>query len=91
MVIVWVANRDKPLLDPAVGFFRINGDGKLILSDEKEMPYFSTGLPKNWLNSSSSVKLLDSGDLVLTDDSSGKSQWQSFEHPTDTFLTVMKM
>ncbi|PSS16019.1 G-type lectin S-receptor-like serine/threonine-protein kinase [Actinidia chinensis var. chinensis] len=64
--------------------------GNLVLSDTSGNSYFSTGL-QGRLNSSRSMKLLDSGNLVLTDDSSEKSQWESFDHPTDTFLPGMKM
>ncbi|GFS31849.1 hypothetical protein Acr_00g0019530 [Actinidia rufa] len=89
-VIVWVANRDKPLTGAAVGLFGMDEHCNLVLSDKSGNSYFSTGL-QGCLNSSRSVKLLDSGNLVLTDDSSEKSQWESFDRPTDTFLPGMKM
>ncbi|KAL3820990.1 hypothetical protein ACJIZ3_006895 [Penstemon smallii] len=37
------------------------------------------------------MRLLDSGNLVLSDGRSGKSLWQSFDYPSDTFLPGMKM
>ncbi|KAM3301692.1 hypothetical protein P3S67_016194 [Capsicum chacoense] len=49
--------------------------------------YFSTGLDGA---SSSRAELLDTGNLVLVDES-GAKLWQSFRNPTDTFLPGMKM
>ncbi|KAL6330201.1 hypothetical protein AAG906_040122 [Vitis piasezkii] len=37
------------------------------------------------------VKLMDSGNLVLSDNRSGEILWESFRNPTDTFLPGMKM
>ncbi|KAJ7953374.1 G-type lectin S-receptor-like serine/threonine-protein kinase [Quillaja saponaria] len=41
--------------------------------------------------SNTSVALLDSGNLVLSDGSTGKKLWQSFDYPTDTLLPGMKL
>lgn len=53
--------------------------------------YWSTGLPKS-SSTNRTVKLLDSGNLVLSeDDQSAMSLWESFKNPTNTFLPGMKM
>ncbi|XP_071904876.1 uncharacterized protein [Coffea arabica] len=87
--VVWVANRDKPILH-SYGYLSIGEDGNLKLLDEMGTSYFNTTL-----ESSSPVnrmlKLLDSGNLVLIDGSSGNILWQSFAEPTDTFLPGMSM
>nr|XP_027127401.1 G-type lectin S-receptor-like serine/threonine-protein kinase At4g03230 [Coffea arabica] len=87
--VVWIANRDEPLLY-VPGYFAIVEDGNLKLLDEKGSSYFQTNL-----ESSSPVnrtlKLLDSGNLALIDGTSGNILWQSFAEPTDTFLPGMKM
>ncbi|KAF8040356.1 hypothetical protein BT93_B2552 [Corymbia citriodora subsp. variegata] len=88
-IVVWVANRDDPLVRPNASFGLIDGD--LQLCNPGRQPIQLT----NVTGSSSStrfVKLLDTGNLVLMEDDGSKSPlWQSFEHPTDTFLPGMQM
>ncbi|KAL9453553.1 hypothetical protein AB3S75_009207 [Citrus x aurantiifolia] len=88
-IFVWVANRDKPLLHKG-GVLAIAANGKLKLLDENGIPYWYTDA-----ESSSPphrvAKLMDSGNFVLQDDRVGISLWESFKHPTDTFLAGMYM
>ncbi|KAF5741471.1 hypothetical protein HS088_TW10G00468 [Tripterygium wilfordii] len=83
--IVWVANRDRPISDILSSELRIS-DGNLVLFDESSSPIWSTSLEST---SSSPVEaaLLDDGNLVLRDGSNSTDLlWQSFYHPTDTWL-----
>ncbi|KAJ0883913.1 putative protein kinase RLK-Pelle-DLSV family [Helianthus annuus] len=85
--VVWVANRVKPLLD-STGVLTVAENGKFVVKDKNSADYFSTpieGAPVTVL------KLLDTGNAVLMNVASGSTLWQSFEHPTDTFLPGMKM
>ncbi|KAL7185671.1 hypothetical protein ACSBR2_027595 [Camellia fascicularis] len=71
--IVWVANRDSPLFS-TTGVFTIAEDyGNLNLKVmDGNSIYFSTGLTISAsLSNRTTVKLLDSGNLVLSDDLSG--------------------
>ncbi|KAL6333085.1 hypothetical protein AAG906_028268 [Vitis piasezkii] len=86
--VVWVANRDKPL-DDTSGIMKISEDGNLqILNGEKEVIWSS-----NVSNavSNTTAQLLDSGNLVLKDDSSGRIIWESFQHPSHALLANMKL
>ncbi|CAK9161397.1 unnamed protein product [Ilex paraguariensis] len=87
--VVWVANRNKNLSD-SFGVFGIADDGNLKVLDRNKITYFSTDLESSSA-SNRTVKLFDSGNLVLIDNQSGSVLWQSFDHPTDTFLPGMKM
>ncbi|KAJ1394461.1 putative serine/threonine-protein kinase [Sesbania bispinosa] len=88
--VVWVANRDRPV-EGSSGVFQIAEDGNVVVADASQN-YWSSGLEES-SSRNRTVKLLDSGNLVLMDDDhSGMSYlWQSFLHPTDTFLPGMKM
>ncbi|XP_028066279.1 G-type lectin S-receptor-like serine/threonine-protein kinase At4g03230 isoform X1 [Camellia sinensis] len=92
--IVWVANPDSPLFSRTGAFTVAEDDGNLNLN-LKDMDGNSINVATGLTNSQSlsnrtTVKLLDSGNLVLSDDLSG-ILWQSFYHPTDTFLPGMMM
>ncbi|XP_058729576.1 G-type lectin S-receptor-like serine/threonine-protein kinase At4g03230 isoform X2 [Vicia villosa] len=98
--VVWVANRDKPIAFNATGVFKIAEDGNLVVEDtsgnnntywssnfKSKVKFSSNSSPKN-----KTMKLLDSGNLVLYDDENMVVKlWESFENPTDTFLPGMKM
>ncbi|EEF39677.1 serine-threonine protein kinase, plant-type, putative [Ricinus communis] len=91
ITVIWVANREKPLLDTGGRF--IVDDGNLKVLDESGKLYWSTGLetpsdPRYGLRCE--AKLRDSGNLVLSNQLA-RTTWQSFEHPTDTFLPGMRM
>ncbi|KAG8640691.1 G-type lectin S-receptor-like serine/threonine-protein kinase At4g03230 isoform X1 [Manihot esculenta] len=93
LTVVWVANRDNPLLDND-GVFSIAEDGNLKILDGRGRSYWSTNLK---IDSSvdRKTKLMDTGNLVFHDDD-GENHlerilWQSFDYPTDTFLPGMKM
>ncbi|XP_009762554.1 G-type lectin S-receptor-like serine/threonine-protein kinase At4g03230 isoform X1 [Nicotiana sylvestris] len=89
--VVWVANRDKPIPFSSTELFVIAiDDGNLNVLDSTRNSYFSTQVGTS-ASSSHKAKLLDSGNLVLIDDSSEKPLWQSFDKPTDTFLPGMRM
>lgn len=91
---VWVANRNQPILNGSTGKFGIAEDGNLMVLDTSSNgreSYWSTGLAKS-SSANRTVKLLDSGNLVLSeDDQSAMSLWESFKNPTNTFLPGMKM
>ncbi|KAF8388375.1 hypothetical protein HHK36_027041 [Tetracentron sinense] len=89
-ITVWVANRNIPISNRYPWELKIAKDGNLvILSDSKII--WSTDLPSNSSNTSSSLEavLLDSGNFVLRDGAA--VIWQSFDHPTDTWLPGAKL
>ncbi|XP_016492884.1 G-type lectin S-receptor-like serine/threonine-protein kinase At4g03230 isoform X2 [Nicotiana tabacum] len=91
--IVWVANLNKPIPVSRIKNEDISvavaEDGNLkVWNSYNAHAYFSTQLEIS--ASKRRVELLDSGNLVLVDES-GAKLWQSFLNPTDTFLPGMKM
>ncbi|XP_026656660.1 G-type lectin S-receptor-like serine/threonine-protein kinase At2g19130 [Phoenix dactylifera] len=88
---VWVANRETPISDPTSSELRISDDGNLVLLNQFKKQVWSTNLTSIASNSTTAV-ILDSGNLVLRDDSDpSKVFWQSFDHPTDTWLPGSKL
>ncbi|CAN6574357.1 unnamed protein product [Malus baccata var. baccata] len=91
--VVWVANREKPVLNSTGTRFLALQDGNLHVLDAAGQRYWSTEV-KTSKSSTRTATLMDSGNLVL---SSGDDQlavnilWQSFQSPTDTFIPGMVM
>nr|GMC83790.1 G-type lectin S-receptor-like serine/threonine-protein kinase At1g11300 [Ipomoea batatas] len=89
MAVVWVANRDKGM-DDSRGSMGISEDGNLVVLDgEKRVVWksnISTSSPAN-----TSAQLLDTGNLVLKDSSSGSFLWESFGEISDTLVEGMKL
>ncbi|KAA8519917.1 hypothetical protein F0562_014173 [Nyssa sinensis] len=88
MTVVWVANRDKPLND-SIGTVAISQDGNLVLLDRQKEIIWSSNASNSMVNSS--AQLLDTGDLVLRDDSNQRKIWESFQDPSDSFLKSMRI
>ncbi|PKA66539.1 G-type lectin S-receptor-like serine/threonine-protein kinase B120 [Apostasia shenzhenica] len=84
--IVWVANRDSPLPDSA-GSIAISGEGNLVVLDGRRRVFWSSNA--TFLSSNSTAELSDFGNLMLN--FSGAAGWDSFSHPTDTYLPGMKI
>ncbi|KAI9094236.1 hypothetical protein K1719_026818 [Acacia pycnantha] len=89
--VVWVANRDNPIPSKTAASFQISQDGNLTVSDTDGTVYWSYRPPEVSSLTNLAVKLMDSGNLILGDDQLQSTYWQSFQHPTDTFLPGMKM
>ncbi|KAK9116139.1 hypothetical protein Sjap_015086 [Stephania japonica] len=91
--IVWVANRDKPIISNYSScFLTINNDGNLAIFDR------AISIPITSLPSTTNVTatLLDSGNFVLRQnrgDGTNASSllWQSFDYPTDTSLPGVRI
>ena len=88
--VLWVANRDTPLnsssgvlvMSSRVGLRLLDGSGQTAWSSN------TTGA-----SASSVAQLLESGNLVVREQSSSASaafQWQSFDHPSNTLLAGMR-
>ena len=85
--MVWVANRNRPLVD-STGTITISEDGNLLVLNGQKEIVWSSKVTNSVANSS--AQLLDSGNLVL-EDKSGRTIWESFRNPTDSFLPTMKI
>ncbi|RWW59041.1 hypothetical protein BHE74_00034061 [Ensete ventricosum] len=89
--IVWVGNRERPIPNIS-GFLTIDAQGTLMILDKigTSIVIASNTGSTNLTNAT----LLDSGNLVLKQWNSSQDEqplWQSFDHPTDTFLPRMKL
>ncbi|XP_023757721.1 G-type lectin S-receptor-like serine/threonine-protein kinase At4g27290 [Lactuca sativa] len=90
--VVWVANRETPLTDTS-GVFKVNSMGTLLLLNGNNTLIWSSNSSLSVTNVNIVAKLLDSGNLVVHDNSSSTDEdpiWQSFDYPTDTLLSGMK-
>ncbi|KAJ9563179.1 hypothetical protein OSB04_008339 [Centaurea solstitialis] len=90
--VPWVANRDAPIKNKT-GELTLRPDGVLELRDSNtNVIVWSTNTTGNARDPV--ARLLDSGNLMVTDNDNDKSDddyiWQSFDHPTDTLLPGMK-
>ncbi|GAB4825061.1 hypothetical protein Ancab_007934 [Ancistrocladus abbreviatus] len=86
---VWVANRDSPVSDKYSSELKIL-NGNLVITNGSKTPVWSTNVT---LPASGPVEaaLQDDGNLVLRDQGNINSTiWQSFDHPTHTWLPVWK-
>ncbi|XP_073130361.1 G-type lectin S-receptor-like serine/threonine-protein kinase SD1-13 [Henckelia pumila] len=66
LTVIWVANRENPLND-ANGTLLILGDGNLVILNGQKQMLWSSNVSKSIPNSS--ARLLDTGNLVLQDNS----------------------
>eukprot|EP00268_Persea_americana_P024260 TRINITY_DN236_c1_g1_i4.p1 TRINITY_DN236_c1_g1~~TRINITY_DN236_c1_g1_i4.p1 ORF type:complete len:830 (+),score=103.11 TRINITY_DN236_c1_g1_i4:54-2543(+) len=87
--VVWVANSESPVTDFSGGF-SIRNDGNLVLFAGEENTKWSTNVSIA-SNATASAALLDNGNLVLRDGTSGPVLWRSFDHPSNTLLPGMKI
>ncbi|XBH94090.1 hypothetical protein VPH35_084927 [Triticum aestivum] len=81
--VIWVANRDAPTLALA-------SDSRLVLSDADGLVLWNTTGVGSSSSQTAPAELGNDGNLLiqLLD---GTVVWQSFDHPTDTFVPGMKM
>ncbi|XP_065878007.1 G-type lectin S-receptor-like serine/threonine-protein kinase RKS1 [Euphorbia lathyris] len=89
--VVWVANRNHPINGSSV-VLSVNWYGDLVLYNDlnQKIPLWSTNVSGE-VTDNCSAQLLDSGNLILVQDRSGRVVWQSFDYPTDTYLPGMKI
>ncbi|KAJ0966043.1 hypothetical protein J5N97_027181 [Dioscorea zingiberensis] len=85
--IIWVANRETPVSNPSTTELKISQDGQLVLFNQSKLPVWSSNSTRSISSDAKLAVLLDSGNLVLKNVSnSSASIWQSFDHPTDTWM-----
>ncbi|KAK2654856.1 hypothetical protein Ddye_014712 [Dipteronia dyeriana] len=93
-VVLWIANRNNPILHKSSTLRIDSSDGNLKIfpnGDENPVEITSVGAVRNI----TCVSLLKSGNLVLhvpyLNGSINHVLWQSFDYPTDTLLPGMKL
>ncbi|KAL1188291.1 G-type lectin S-receptor-like serine/threonine-protein kinase [Cardamine amara subsp. amara] len=85
-VVVWVANREKPVTESTANL-AISNNGSLQLSNGKHgVVWSSTG--ETLSSNGYSADLSDNGNFIVIDNVSGRTLWQSFEHLGDTMLPL---
>ncbi|CAN6323462.1 unnamed protein product [Urochloa humidicola] len=98
--VVWVANRDDPVLGtPADAALTILANGSLAIlhtTNNNNLVVWATPPPPSppAANTTATAQLQDDGNLVLRVPGSAAGAavaWQSFDHPTDTLLPGMKL
>lgn len=84
--IVWVGNRENPVLKSEPSVLSLSQNGDLILSQSKKLVW-SLNVSRAELVSSTILHLLDTGNLVLRNRTNPKTVlWKSFYHPTNTWF-----
>ncbi|KAK4253943.1 hypothetical protein QN277_009386 [Acacia crassicarpa] len=86
--IIWVANRNQPLVD-AFGTVTISSNGNIVILDKQNMSVWSSNISN--IATNSTVKLLNTGNLVLSGGKTGTTIWESFQDPSDIMVPKMKL
>ncbi|AES63664.2 G-type lectin S-receptor-like Serine/Threonine-kinase [Medicago truncatula] len=87
--VIWVANRNTPINGNG-GSFTITENGNLVILDENKNQLWSTNVSsvRNNMNNTEAF-VRDDGNLVLSNDN--VVLWESFKHPSDTYVPGMKV
>lgn len=88
--VVWVANRDSPVIAPSRAKLAITGKPELGLSDSQGRIRWTTTNSAAAGGADAFAVLLNSGNFVLQTPT-GETIWQSFDYPTDTLLPTMRL
>ncbi|KAJ8748847.1 hypothetical protein K2173_013278 [Erythroxylum novogranatense] len=91
--VVWVANRETPLLDRS-GVLHFTRQGTLVLENATKGVAWSSNVTRTGKNPV--AQLLDSGNFAVKDANDNNSNpdnflWQSFDYPGNTNLEGMKL
>ncbi|XP_057451376.1 G-type lectin S-receptor-like serine/threonine-protein kinase At1g11330 [Lotus japonicus] len=86
---IWVANRDQPLNDSS-SVFKINKDGNLVILNAQNRVIWSTNISVS-SNSTRTAQILDSGNLILRDDETGETVWDTYSHPSGSAVPGMRI
>ncbi|KAH6790521.1 hypothetical protein C2S51_005527 [Perilla frutescens var. frutescens] len=98
--LVWVANRDRPVplhLSSGAALTISKDGGDLLFLDGTNQTVWSTNQTMRsyeqikTTSRSSSAQILDSGNLVLRDDATGATIWESFSQPTNVYVPTMNI
>lgn len=87
--VIWVANRDKPLNDTS-GTVSISDDGNLVLRNGNNEIVWSTNATTSPMNNTT-LQVQDTGNLVLRENATGNTIWESFAVPSDVFMPTMRI
>ncbi|KAK9133719.1 hypothetical protein Scep_013247 [Stephania cephalantha] len=89
--VIWVANRDQPIIDLSSSELKLLENGNLVILNESKVSIWSTNSTSTASNSLELV-LGDDGNLVLQDRLNPSVViWQSFDHLTDTWIPGAKL
>ncbi|XP_024004520.1 G-type lectin S-receptor-like serine/threonine-protein kinase B120 [Eutrema salsugineum] len=89
--VVWVANRETPISDKS-GALTISNDGNLVLLNGENITVWSSNITASSNNNNNRVGAIrDTGNFELVEANSERALWESFDHPTDTFLPQMRV
>ncbi|KAM0951473.1 putative protein kinase RLK-Pelle-DLSV family [Dioscorea sansibarensis] len=83
--VVWVANRRSPLSAGTNGSLELNVNGTLTINSRVFLPMPTVTL------TNPVAQVLDDGNFVIREANSSEFAWQSFDYPTDTLLSGMKL
>ncbi|KAK9156065.1 hypothetical protein Sjap_003545 [Stephania japonica] len=89
--VIWVANRDQPIIDLSSSELKLLENGNLVILNESKVLIWSTNSTST---ASKSLELIlgDDGNLVLRDRlNPSVIIWQSFDHLTDTWIPGAKL
>ncbi|KAK9209410.1 hypothetical protein WN944_001776 [Citrus x changshan-huyou] len=91
--VVWVANRNSPIIEPNAAL-TISNNGNLVILNRKNGAIWSSNTSRKAENPV--AQLLDTGNLIVRDNfsrsaSEGSYLWQSFDYPSDTLLAGMQL
>ncbi|CAO2171691.1 unnamed protein product [Urochloa humidicola] len=90
--VVWVANRQDPVLTSPASL-HLTAGGRLAILDGNNNTVWSSAAPTAGNNIT--AQLQDTGNFVLRADGTNSDEqsvaWQSFDYPTDTLLPGMKL
>ncbi|XP_073354663.1 G-type lectin S-receptor-like serine/threonine-protein kinase B120 [Aegilops tauschii subsp. strangulata] len=87
--VVWVANRGAPAASAPT--LALANDSRLVMSDADGRVLWNTTVAvSSSPQAPAAAVLTNEGDLVVQR-ANGPALWQSFDHPTDTFIPGMKM
>ncbi|KAK9064134.1 hypothetical protein SSX86_018006 [Deinandra increscens subsp. villosa] len=92
-MVVWVANRETPLIDSS-GAVKLDNQGNLSIVNGSGKVVWSSNSSASGTYIDLVAQLLDTGNLVIKNGNKTNDEiviWQSFDYPGDTSLAGMKL